>query len=256
MSLVDLHCHMLPNVDDGASDMATAIKLARTAEEQGISHLLLTPHHMDRQFTNGKDSVMEKTDKFQACINQAGIALKVYPGQEVHLTGELIQAVDNDEIIFMDPANRYLLLELPHDDIPVYTSNIIFELISKGIVPVIAHPERNQAIQADPEKIYQLVSQGCLTQLTCSSYLGTFGKEIQTLSEQMLQANLATVFASDAHNFSSRKFLMKEAFEKLQRKNQSQAQTLQENAKNILNGEAISPLEIDHIKRKKKFWLF
>lgn len=261
MTFIDLHCHLLPKVDDGSEDIVTALNLAKVAVDQGISHMLVTPHHMDGKYLNHKLDVLQKTATFQDEINKLKLPLMVYPSQEVHLTGELIKAIDNDDVLFMDETNQYLLLELPHDDIPKYTSQIIFELVSKNITPVIAHPERNQAIQKDPEKLYELVQMGCLTQLTSSSYLGVFGEKVQKLTEQIIQTNQGFVFSSDAHNFKGRRFMIKEAFEKLEKEAGSEVvETFKNNAKSIINGDLIEVNNIQSIsslsKPKKKFWLF
>ncbi|MFC6177402.1 tyrosine-protein phosphatase [Companilactobacillus huachuanensis] len=261
MTLVDLHCHLLPTVDDGAQDIFKAISLAKVAVEQGISHLVLTPHHLDGKYTNHKLDVIQKAANLQAELNRIQLPLQVFPGQEVHLNGELLEKIAEDDVLFMDETNRYLLLELPHDDVPKYTEQIIFELVAKNIRPVIAHPERNQAIQRDPSKLYELIAWGCLTQLTCGSYLGEFGKKVQILTEQIIKSNQGFIFASDAHNFEGRRFLMKEAFKRLtQEEGQAVTERLQQNDKDIINGEDIAETEIKHISSlstsKRKFWLF
>lgn len=261
MKLIDLHCHILPGVDDGSKDLQMSLDLAKVAVNQGISHILVTPHHMDGDYTNHKNDVIKKTDVFQKELNEKKIPLKVFPGQEVHLTGQLMDAIANDDVLFMDETNRYLLLELPHDGIPEYTADMIFDLTTRGITPVFAHPERNLGIQEDPDKLYEFVKMGCLTQLTSSSYLGVFGKKVQTLTEEIIKTNLGYVFSSDAHNFKGRRFLMKEAFDRLkQEEGLRKAQLFNFNAKNIINGDDVGDVEFHRIseltKKKKKFWLF
>lgn len=260
MKLIDLHCHMLPGVDDGAKDQTVALKLARVAVEQGISHLLLTPHHMDSHYMNHKQDVIEKTAVFQSILESEKISLKVFPGQEVHLTGDLLDAVLEGDILFMDANNRYLLLEFPHNEVPEYAENMVFELTSRGITPVIAHPERNLGFQKDPDKLYDFVKMGCLTQLTSSSYMGIFGKKVQDLTEKIIKANLGFVFASDAHNFEGRRFMMREAFERLaEREGSEVAEQFNLNAKNILNGEDVDVNDIkpvSDVKKKRFFGLF
>jgi Capsular polysaccharide biosynthesis protein len=261
MKLIDLHCHILPGVDDGSKDLQMSLDLAKVAVDQGISHILVTPHHMDGDYTNHKNDVIKETNDFQNALNAQQIPLTVFPGQEVHLTGQLVDAIAKNDILFMDETNRYLLLELPHDGVPAYTEDMIFDLTTRGITPVIAHPERNLGIQEDPDKLYNLIKMGCLSQLTSSSYLGVFGEKVQTLTEQIIKANLGFVFASDAHNFKGRRFLMKEAFEKLEKEEGlRKAQLFNFNAKNIINGDDVGDTEYVHIsdlnKRKKRFWLF
>jgi protein-tyrosine phosphatase len=261
MKLIDLHCHILPGVDDGSKDMQMSLDLARAAVDQGITNSLVTPHHMDGEYTNHKKDVIRKTDDFQQALDKEEIPLKVFASQEVHLTGELMNAIAQNDVLFMDETNRYLLLELPHSGIPEYTADMIFDLTTRGITPVIAHPERNQGFQKDPDKIFNFVKMGCLTQLTSSSYLGVFGKHVQELTEQIIKANLGFIFSSDAHNFKGRRYLMKEAFEKLEREEgPRKAQLFNLNAKNVINGDDVEDMNFVKISellyKKKKFWFF
>lgn len=260
MGLIDLHCHILPGVDDGSKDLDMSLAMARVAVQQGISHILVTPHHMDGMYLNHKADVLKKTAAFQDALEAAGIPLTVFPGQEVHLTGDLLKAIEADDILFMDEGGRYLLLELPHSGIPEYTEDMIFELQARGITPVIAHPERNHGFQKDPDRLYDFVEMGCLTQLTDSSYLGVFGKSVESLTAKIINANLGFAFASDAHNFKGRRFLMDAAFNKLIEQNgEQQAKTFNENAKAIINGDDVAVPEITKIsavKKKRRFWLF
>jgi len=260
MGLIDLHCHILPGVDDGSKDLEMSLAMARVAVKQGISHILVTPHHMDGTYLNHKADVLQKTAAFQTALTTAEIPLTVFPGQEVHLTGDLLKALDDDDILFMDEGGRYLLLELPHSGIPEYTEDMIFELQTRGITPVIAHPERNHGFQQEPDRLYDFVKMGCLTQLTDSSYLGVFGDKVEKLTSKIINANLGFAFASDAHNFKGRRFLMDAAFNKLtEQAGEQVAQQFNKNAKAIINGDDVVVPEVTKIsavKRKRRFWLF
>lgn len=260
MGLIDLHCHLLPGVDDGSKDLDMSLGMARVAVQQGISHIVLTPHHMDGTYVNHKSDVLAKTTAFQQALTAAEIPLTVFAGQEVHLTGDLMKALDTDDILFLDANERYLLLELPHSEVPAYTREIIFALQTRGIVPVIAHPERNHGFQTDPDKLYDFMQMGCLTQLTASSYVGVFGDSVEKLTAKIINAGMGITFASDAHNFKGRRFLMADAYAKLA--DQAGAETaarFKSNAKAIINGDDIAMPEIKKIsavKKKRRFWLF
>lgn len=260
MGLIDLHCHILPGVDDGSKNLEMSLEMARVAVKQGITHILLTPHHMDGTYTNHKQDVLTKTVAFQDALDKAEIPLRVFPGQEVHLTGELLNALDSDDILFMDDGGKYLLLELPHSGIPEYTEDMIFELQVRGITPVIAHPERNHGIQKEPDRLYDFIQMGCLTQLTASSYVGVFGNTVESLTANIINAGMGFAFSSDAHNFKGRRFLMGAAFSKLvEQAGEQSAKEFNSNAKAILNGDDIAMPRMKNIsvvKKKKRFWLF
>lgn len=258
MVMVDLHCHLLPGIDDGSKSMEVSLRLAREATENGVTHALLTPHHMNGHYVNHKQDVIRRTKEFQNQLRKHNIPLTVFPGQEVRINGHLLDALDRDDILFADTGNRYLMLEFPDDDVPHYTNQMIFDLQQRGIIPVIVHPERNTKIMAEPDLIYQLLEKGCLSQITASSYVGTFGKKVENFSRQLIETGQCYVFASDAHNLPKRKYEMRQAFEKLQLEfGQGLVEQYQQNARSIINGESVPLSNLQIVKkRKKQFWLF
>lgn len=257
MVMVDLHCHLLPGVDDGSKSMAISLRLAKEATENGVTHALLTPHHMNGRYVNHKQDVIRRTAEFQKQLKNHDISLTVFPGQEVRINGQLLEALDKDDILFADTGNRYLMLEFPDDDVPHYTNQMIFDLQQRGITPVIVHPERNTKIMAQPDLLYQLLEKGCLSQITASSYVGTFGKKVETFSRQLIEAGQGYVFASDAHDLPGRKYEMRQAFEKLSQEFGNElTEQYQNNARSIINGANVPLNEMRTIKKKKRFWLF
>ncbi len=257
MVMVDLHCHLLPGVDDGSKSMAISFRLAKEATENGVTHALLTPHHMNGRYVNHKQDVIRQTAEFQKQLKAHDIPLMVFPGQEVRINGQLLEALDKDDILFADTGNRYLMLEFPDDDVPHYTNQMIFDLQQRGITPVIVHPERNTKIMAQPDLLYQLLVKGCLSQITASSYVGAFGRKVENFSRQLIEAGQGYVFASDVHKLPGRKYEMRQAFEKLSQEFSSElAKQYQNNARGIINGTNIPLNELRTIKKKKRFWLF
>lgn len=255
MVMVDLHCHLLPGIDDGSKNMEISLRLAREATKNGVTHALLTPHHMNGRYVNHKQDVIQQTKKFQEQINAHNIPLTVFPGQEVRINGQLLKALDKDDILFADTAGKYMMLEFPDDDVPHYTNQIIFDLQQRGIIPIIVHPERNTKIMAKPDLIYQLLEKGCLSQITASSYVGTFGKKVETFSRQLIAAGQGYVFASDAHDLPGRKYEMRQAFEKMQHDfDQELVDRYQRNARLIINGESVPLNDLRTINKRRKFF--
>lgn len=247
--MIDLHCHLLPGVDDGSKSMDISLKLANDAVRDGIDYALLTPHHMNGVYLNHKKAVIQQTQEFQVELDRHKISLKVFPGQEVRINGDLLTALDQDDILFADEGGRYLMLEFPDDDIPSYTSNVIYELMQRGIIPVIVHPERNTMIMKQPDILYDLLSRGCLSQITAGSYVGIFGHKVQKFSKQLIQSGQVYIFASDAHNLPNRKYEMTNAFAKLGNEfGNDYVSKFNENAKRIINGDNILPNNFSEIK--------
>lgn len=247
--MIDLHCHLLPGVDDGSKSMDISLKLANDAVRDGIDYALLTPHHMNGIYLNHKKVVIKQTQDFQVELDRHKIPLKVFPGQEVRINGDLLTALDQDDILFADEGRRYLMLEFPDDDVPSYTSNMVYELMQRGIIPVIVHPERNTKIMKQPNLLYELLSRGCLSQITAGSYVGIFGHKVQKFSKQLIQSGQVYIFASDAHNLPNRKYEMTNAFAKLGNEfGNDYVSRFNENAKRIINGDNILPNNFSEIK--------
>lgn len=257
--MIDLHCHLLPGVDDGSANLDVSLRLATEAVENGVTHALLTPHHMNGVFMNHRADVVRMTSEFQEQLDQHNINLTVFPGQGVRINGDLLTALDQNDILFADENGQYLMLEFPDDDVPAYTNDMIYQLQQRVITPVIVHPERNTKIMRHPELIYDLLQKGCLSQITASSYVGTFGEKVELFSRQLIEAGQGYIFASDAHDLPGRKYEMHEAFDKLEMEFGNElAEEFEENAKSIINGEVVAPHQLRTVKvrRKKRFGLF
>ena len=241
--MIDLHSHLLPDIDDGSASMRASLRMAREAVAEGIYAMLMTPHHMNGQYDNPKANVVALTEKFQSMLDQEGIPLQVFPSQEVRINGELLEALTADEILFADEGNRFLLLEFPDDDVPTYSADMIFNLMQRGITVQIAHPERNTKLMAQPEILYQLVERGAIAQVTASSYVGVFGKKVQKFAEAIVSHNLGHVFVSDVHDLPNRTYNMQAAFDKLRNKQGAEVSDLFTlNAEAIIDGRPIQRL--------------
>lgn len=254
--IVDLHCHILPAIDDGSKDWSTSLKLARAAVADGVTHAVLTPHHLNGRYLNHKEDIIKLTAEFRQKLKAEGINLVVFPGQEVRLSGQLIQAVDDDDILYCDADGRYLLSEFPSEDVPLYAKDTVFQLMSCGITPVIVHPERNNRILKEPKVLESFLEQGCLVQVTASSYMGTFGKEIEELSRNLLAAGQVACFASDAHDLPKRQYELSEALAKASKEfGEAVAKRLNDQARDLINGDDVS-LNWQPLKKKKRFLWF
>src|SRR5699024_7530920 len=253
--MIDLHCHILPILDDGSKNWEMSLEMAHLAIAEGITHILATPHHMNRHWMNPKYEVLPLVDELQKRLDEERIPLTVFPGQEVRLHGEIIENIQRDEICFIDEMNQYVLIEFPTSSVPDYSERLFFELQSAGITPVIVHPERNHAILKDPSILYDFVSRDILAQVTAASYIGKFGREIEKLSEQLIEADLVHFLASDAHNVTSRKFHMKEAFKKLEKQyGVEKVHAFDQVTRDLINGDGIILPEPKKIKTNKKFF--
>ncbi|MBZ5984820.1 MAG: CpsB/CapC family capsule biosynthesis tyrosine phosphatase [Leuconostoc gelidum] len=252
--MIDLHSHLLPNIDDGSKSLRASLRMANEAVENGIEAALMTPHHMNGHYINHKADVIQLTSQFQDQLDKENIPLQVFPSQEVRINGGLLEALDNDDILFADDSNRYLLLEFPDDDVPTYSEDMIFKIMQRGISIQIAHPERNTKIMSDPDILYSLIEKGAIAQVTASSYVGSFGKKVQKFGESIIEHNLAHVFVSDAHDLPNRDYEMRQALDKLRSHLGSDYQQLfEKNAEAILDGNNVEKLVPEPIVKRRFF---
>ncbi|WP_314065845.1 CpsB/CapC family capsule biosynthesis tyrosine phosphatase [uncultured Vagococcus sp.] len=254
--MIDLHCHILPGIDDGANNLEDSIHMANVAVSSGITHILCTPHHNNGTYRNPKYDVIQHVAALQKELDNREIPLTLFEGQEVRITGELLQDIDQDNILFADIDDQYLLIEFPSNDVPAFTEKLFFELLSHEITPIIVHPERNSVFIDDPNKIIPFLEMGVLSQMTAPSYVGTFGKKIQKTAKIMLEHNLVHMVASDAHNIERRSFYMKEAYELMEKEfGYEKVESFKQVAKEIINGDTVKVPEPIGVK-KNRFSLF
>ena len=150
-----------------------------------------------------------------------------------------------------------MLIEFPSSHLPRYANKLLFDLQLKGIVPIIVHPERNREIMEDPSKLYRLIKEGSLSQVTASSVTGRMGKKIKKFSLDLLSHNLAHFVASDSHNTTTRPFVLREAYDVVEKElGMSKRYEIQENPEEMIKGKMIAKDIPERIKKKKVLGLF
>lgn len=204
--MIDIHCHLLPAVDDGPQNIDDALALARACVEDGIHHAVLTPHVYPGRYPNTRSSIAAACAAFRGQLAMAEVPLSVTFAGEARLMPELLDLLARDELPFLgcSAGRNNLLLELPDGQIPLGAERFMHRLLREGVRPVIVHPERNKAVMEQPHRVQAFVDAGCLLQLTAGSLLGHFGARAQTVSRILLDAGLAAVVASDSHNLLRR----------------------------------------------------
>lgn len=254
--IIDLHSHLIPNVDDGAQTIEQSLELAQQAVSEGVEHMVLTPHHRNGAYLNRKKDVIRYVKDLQLQYDQAGVNLKVYPSQEIRLTEYFLDDLYNGDLLSLDVAGKYYLIEFPSERVPSNTNEVFQELISTGITPVIAHPERNHELVNNLHILYKLIEMGCLSQITTSSYSGYYGEKLIENSRQIIKNNLAHILASDVHHIEHRPMNMETAFNRLTEEfGNEMTQYFKVNARSIFNGDPIHPKSPVEIKKRRKKWL-
>ena len=204
--MIDLHCHLLPGIDDGPEDLNTSLQLARHAVAAGIRISMVTPHMHAGRYENRAASIRSAAQEFQAALDAEGIALRIHAAAEVRLDHDVLTWVAEGHVPFLGAwrGERVMLLELPHSHVPVGADKLVEWLLKQGIRPMIAHPERNKDIMRSADKLLPFVRLGCLLQVTAGAVAGAFGEGARARSVDLLGKGWVTVLASDAHNLDAR----------------------------------------------------
>ena len=204
--MFDLHCHMLPNIDDGPESLDEAVQIARIAVANGITHTVLTPHIHPNRYNNDRVSIHQAYKRFKQTLEYEGISLALTIAAEVRIGLETLHMIQEDLVPWLGYLNGYklLLLEFPHSHIPIGSNRIIKWLLARKVRPVIAHPERNKHVIRDINKIEPFVHMGCLLQVTAGSLTGNFGPFAKKRALELLKRGWVFLLATDAHNTTVR----------------------------------------------------
>jgi protein-tyrosine phosphatase len=196
--VIDLHCHLLPGIDDGSPDMETSIAMARAAAGAGVTAIVATPH-VSGTYPNDPAEFARRCALVQESLDAAGVRLDVHPGAEVSLTG--FRDLDEDGLRGCALAGgRYILLEAPLTGPVPFIDRVIFDIATRGYRIMLAHPERIAAFHNDIGLLEALVAQGAITSVTATSLTGQFGGQVKRFSRLMLERGLVHNLASDAHD--------------------------------------------------------
>ncbi|OHR60350.1 tyrosine-protein phosphatase [Staphylococcus sp. HMSC061G12] len=254
--MIDIHNHIIPNIDDGPKNEEEMIALIRQAASQNIKGIVATPHHLHHRYNNDFSEVEKYVNEINnnELIKEMGIT--IYPGQEIRVSDQLLVDLDHGRVKGINYSS-YLLLELPSNSIPNYIQRLIYEVQTRGYTPVIVHPERNKLIAQDINLLYGLINIGALSQITVSSLSGDMGKKLQKISIDLLEHNLVHFIASDAHNTSTRPFKAVSLFQNKKLKNyETEINKLYMNNERLIRNRRINKLRPIEYKRKKIFGLF
>ena len=215
--MIDVHCHILPDVDDGSECMQESINMAMIAKEQGIDKIIATPHyHPEFKYLRGEE-LNKACEEFKKELKENNIDIDIYLGNEIYFTYDLIEKISELDFYCLNKS-KYILIEFPPTNFPLNLCNIVYELKQKGFIPVLAHVERYIKIHDDPEIIYDCIKTGAIIQINSSSLIGKQGKEIQRFCNLLIERNMVHLVATDAHGSQRRRPMMKDAYQYIEKK--------------------------------------
>lgn len=214
--MIDIHSHLIPNVDDGAKSPEETIELIKEAREAGITDIILTPHYIINSYEQNAETLILLKDKLQQIINSENIKVNLHIGMEVYITDKLVEILKQNKILTL-AGSKYLLMELPLNTNVQYLDMVIFKLIENNIIPIIAHPERYKFVQEDPSKVRELIESGCLIQSNIGSILGIYGKKAKKTIKYLLKNDLINFIATDTHRKNTIYPLLEKGIKKIEK---------------------------------------
>jgi len=199
--MTDIHCHLLPGIDDGPRNWEQSVELCRAMADDGITRAVATPHLIDGVYNNTLSLVTPLTAQLNARLGDAGIKLEVLTGAEVDLASRYAQG--SPELPTL-AGGKAVLLEMPMAVLPQAMDQVLFSVTSQDLVPVLAHPERNEPLQDNPRLAADWLRAGAVLQVDGDSLLGVWGRGAERLAIKLLERGLAQAMASDAHSVKRR----------------------------------------------------
>lgn len=201
--MIDIHCHILPGIDDGSKDLDMSLEMLGIAEENNTTKIIATPHYYRGSYENEFEAVLGHVENLNVEIKSKGINVDIFPGQEVFVDKYTLDAYKQG-IIHCLNASKYMLIEFPMDVLPDDAIDIIYELKLLGIRPIVAHPERYLYINGNLMNINKFIEEGCLFQLNTSSIMGLMGRRVKETTRSLMDNGLCHFIASDAHSTGKR----------------------------------------------------
>ena len=194
--MIDIHSHIIPNVDDGARSVEETFNILKEAQEAGFTDVILTSHFLLNYYeTNAQELIFWK-EKLQEVLKKQGTKINLHSGMEIYITNQMEELLENKKILTL-ANSRYMLIELPLATNVKYFDYVVYYLEAKGIKPIIAHPERYKCVQKDPDIVEEYIEKGCLIQCNYGSIVNLYGREAEKTIKTILKKNQVHFLGSD-----------------------------------------------------------
>jgi protein-tyrosine phosphatase len=257
--LIDIHSHILPGFDDGAESHQISVEMARRAAEDGVGCMVATPHVIDEDLSGLPEKISSAVELLNADLKRESIGVEVLPGAEIHVSSTLVSQPEALRELSLGFCGKYVLLELPLQEMPRFTEELIFRLLLKGVIPILAHPERNSSIMERPGRLLELVEKGALVQANAGSITGKYGARVKDVVELFLRNGIVHFIASDAHSTRSRAPGLTVALQRARDLVGDDATALVErNPSAVINGTTLdfsAPRKLGRTRKKVFSWL-
>ena len=207
--MIDIHSHIIPNVDDGARSVEETFNILKEAQEAGFTDVILTSHFLLNYYeTNAQE--------LQEVLKKQGTKINLHSGMEIYITNQMEELLENKKILTL-ANSRYMLIELPLATNVKYFDYVVYYLEAKGIKPIIAHPERYKCVQKDPDIVEEYIEKGCLIQCNYGSIVNLYGREAEKTIKTLLKKNQVHFLGSDVHRENGTYLIILDAIKKIRK---------------------------------------
>lgn len=214
--MIDIHSHIIPNVDDGARSVEETFNILKEAQEAGFTDVILTSHFLLNYYeTNARELIFWK-EKLQEVLKKQGTKINLHSGMEIYITNQMEELLENKKILTL-ANSRYMLIELPLATNVKYFDYVVYYLEAKGIKPIIAHPERYKCVQKDPDIVEEYIEKGCLIQCNYGSIVNLYGREAEKTIKTLLKKNQVHFLGSDVHRENGTYLIILDAIKKIRK---------------------------------------
>lgn len=196
--MIDFHSHILPNVDDGSKSVEETFELLEEAKNAGFEGVISTSHYMEGYYEVDVAERKVWVNALSESLYKKNIDLKLYLGNEIYLTENLINLLENGKATSINNSN-YVLFEFPLNSKPMNMYDIIYDMLEYKLIPILAHPERYSFVQKEPELVYDLIQKGVLMQSNFGSIIGRYGEKAELIVRKLLENNMVHFLGSDVH---------------------------------------------------------
>ena len=212
--MTDLHTHILYGIDDGSENIEMSVEMIKMAKNNGTNNIVLTPHcNIPDAYTNYmNDVIVGRFEKLKRTIKEMEIDVNLYLGMEVYASDNIDRLIMDGAIITLN-RSRYLLIEFPFMADPLWVTHILAKVHQIGLIPLLAHPERYIYVQEFPYMVFDWVNSGCLLQINRGSIVGRFGDQARDIAIMLMENNMVTAVASDAHSPYKRTPILNDAYD-------------------------------------------
>lgn len=211
--MIDIHCHILHALDDGPHHLDASLQMAQDAAAQGVTVIVATPHCSSDPGSLTADRITERTDDFIEHVAARAPGLRIVPGGEIFLDPGVPEMIAAGTLPAFGAAGKHVLVELPRLYVPSWTADVLFNIIARGFVPVLAHPERNHELSQRLDLLFDYITTGCLLQVTAGSLVGAYGPIAEEAAWRIIDHDICHFLASDAHSPTAYREVLPRAIE-------------------------------------------